>query len=329
MTRYVLGVDGGGTKTHVAIVAEDGRLCGVGLAGPGNFDDVGIAGAQANIGQAVAMAQRAAGLNGISFEAVFLGIAGVISVKDRAVIQQMAQNLALTSPGQVEVDHDCRIALAGGLAGRPGIVLITGTGSSCYGMNAAGESWRAGGWGPLISDEGSSYWLGAQAIRAAVNAFDGRIEATLLMDKVLEHLGLTAMDQIMHRIYVPGLSRSEVASLAPLVIETAQAGDRVSLALLNQGTQDLAECVLAVARRLGLAENSCELAVVGGLSQAGDIFIQPLRQAVLARLPRCRLSLAELPPVLGACILALQKLGVTIDATALQMLHQAKGQLKG
>jgi N-acetylglucosamine kinase-like BadF-type ATPase len=329
VTRYVLGVDGGGTKTQVAIVAEDGRLGGVGLGGPSNFDDVGIATAQANIGQAVMMARQAAGLNEISFEAVFLGMAGVVSAEDRAVIQQMAQNLALAPADQVGVDHDCRIALAGGLAGRPGIVLIAGTGSSCYGMNMAGESWRAGGWGYLISDEGSSYWLGVQAMRAAVSAYDGRSEATLLVDKVLQHLGLTLMEQIMHRIYVPGLSRAEVAGLAPVVIEAAQAGDRVALALLNQGTQDLAECVLAVARRLGLAETPCELAVVGGLGQAGDIFIQPLRWAILARLPHCRLVLAELPPVLGACLLALQKLGITVDAATAQNLHQAKRQLKG
>jgi N-acetylglucosamine kinase-like BadF-type ATPase len=324
LTRYILGLDGGGTKTQAVIVDTHGRFCGAGLGGPSNYDDVGIAVAQANIGQAVGLARRQAGLADTPFAAAFLGVAGVVSETDRTVIRQIAQNLALAAPEQVGVDHDCRIALAGGLSGRPGIVQIAGTGSSCFGMNAAGESWRAGGWGHLIADEGSSYWLGVQAMRAVVCAYDGRLtQATLLTQKMCRHLGLGHMNEIMHRIYVPGLARAEVAALAPLVIQAAQAGDEVALALLRQGAQELAECILAVANQLGLAAGPCELALVGGLCQAGGIFLDPLRQAVLARLPHCRPTLAELSPVLGACLLGLQLIEPTLDPGVIQALHQA------
>ena len=97
MTRYVLGVDGGGTKTLVAIMAEDGRLCATGTSGPSNFDDVGLAAAQANIGQAVDAARQAVGLLSTPFEAAFLGMAGVVSPKDRAVIRGIAQALNLAT----------------------------------------------------------------------------------------------------------------------------------------------------------------------------------------------------------------------------------------
>jgi N-acetylglucosamine kinase-like BadF-type ATPase len=111
-------------------------------------------------------------------------MAGVVSPTDRAIMANIAQSLTLAPADRVGVDHDCRIALAGGLSGRPGMVQIAGTGSSTFGVNASGESWRAGGWGQLISDEGSGYWLGVQAMQTAVRAFDGRLPPTLLLRKV-------------------------------------------------------------------------------------------------------------------------------------------------
>jgi N-acetylglucosamine kinase-like BadF-type ATPase len=327
MTRYALGIDGGGTKTRAAIIDEGGRLRGTGVGGPSNYDDVGVDTAQAGVAQAVDAARRAAGLKSSPFDAAFLGMAGVVSPDDRAIIRRIAQNLELAPVEQIGVDHDIRIALAGGLSGRPGIALIAGTGSSCYGRTAAGEGWRAGGWGQLISDEGSSYWLGVQAMKAAVRAYDGRIERTLLLTRVQERLRLADMNDIMHRIYHAGLSRAEIAALAPLVIDAARDGDQVAEGLIEQGAQALAECVLAVARRLGFTDGPCELALVGGLFRAGDIFTQPLKGAIWQRLPHCRIIPAEAPPVLGACVLALQSLGIKLDDSTLQALHEAASRI--
>lgn len=311
MTRYVLGVDGGGTKTQVVILNDEGRVCGTGTSGSSNYDDLGAEGAQRNLQIAVEAAAQQAGVPPTGFDSVFLGMAGVVSAHDQSVIHRIAQNLKLAPREFVGVDHDCRTALAGGLSGRPGIVLITGTGSSCYGRNAAGEDWRAGGWGHWISDEGSGYWFGIQAMTAAVGAYDGRKPETVLVERVKQALGIHEMNDIMHRIYVPGLTRAEIAALGPLVLDAAQDGDSVSLALIDQGAADLAECVLAVARRLGFTDGNCELALVGGLYQS-DLFLQVLSQAVHERLPQCRITLAELSPALGACLLALQRLGVEV-----------------
>lgn len=328
MTRYVLGIDGGGTKTQAVIVDDSGQLCGAGLGGPSNYDDVGIDTTQASIGQAVDAARQMADIPQIPFSAAFLGMAGVVSPTDRSIIRDIAQDLNLASPEAIGVDHDCRIALAGGLSGRPGMVQIVGTGSSTFGMNVAGEGWRSGGWGQLISDEGSSYWLGVQAMRIAVSAFDGRIVNTSLLKKVQAHLELAHMNDIMHRIYIAGFSRADVAGLAPLVIEAAQEGDNVALELIDQGTQDLAECVLAVAKRLNFTAGPCELAMVGGLFRAGDIFVQPFKNAVLNRLPHCDIIPAELPPVLGAGVLSLQMLNISIDEGVAQSLSQAAEQIE-
>ncbi len=321
--RRVLGVDGGGTSTRVAIVDEQGRVWGTGLSGPSNYDDVGVEMARQNIGLAVQQARQAAGLGDTLFDATFLGMAGVVSPQDRAVIHGIAQDLALAAPERIGVDHDCRVALAGGLSGRPGIVQIAGTGSSTFGMNAAGESWRAGGWGHLISDEGSSYWLGIQAMTAAVRSYDGRLAGTALQALVQQHLALAHMDDIMRRLYVEGLSRAEIAAMAPLVIRAAREGDGLARSLIHDGMALLADCVLAVARRLDMADGPVELAMVGGLFQAGEIVVEPFIREIHVRLPQCRVIPAELPPVLGAALLALGLANVDMNAAMVDNLRRA------
>src|SRR6185295_10692025 len=120
--KYVLGIDGGGTKTYATIISTSGQLLGAGVAGPSNYHDVGVEATKANIGKAIGIASKLAGLTAPKFEAAFIGLASVSSAKDRAVIQSIAQALNLPADERLGIDHDCRIALAGGLSGRPGIV---------------------------------------------------------------------------------------------------------------------------------------------------------------------------------------------------------------
>lgn len=322
MTRYVLGVDGGGTKTQAAIVDEHGHLLGLGLSGPANYDAIGLEAAQDNIGEAVAQARVMAGLPVQPFAAAFLGVAGVVSARDHAIVRGFAQALNLAADDLTGVDHDCRIALAGGLSGRPGIVLIVGTGSSCYGINQQGQSWRAGGWGHLIADEGSSYWLGVEAMRIAAASYDGRMGPTGLVEAIKQALGIQDMQELMHRIYVPGLSKHEIAALAPAVIDVVRSGDPVALDMLRRGTQELARCVSAVAHRLNMTD-ACELALVGGLFRAGDILMDVLRQAISAQLPNCRIKTPEMTPSLGAALLGLQQLNIPVDEALVQALRES------
>jgi N-acetylglucosamine kinase-like BadF-type ATPase len=310
---FALGIDGGGTKTNAVIMDGAGSVAGSGQSGPSNYDDVGVDRARLNIAQAVEQAREQASGRGISlpgtFSAAFLGMAGVVSDTDRAVIHAIASDLRLAEPEHTGVDHDIRIALAGGLSGRAGIVLITGTGSSCYGRNPQGQHWQAGGWGHLIADEGSGYWFGIQAIRTAMMAYDGRIAPTPLMDQVKNELGLSAMNEIMHHLYVTGMLRAEIARLAPMVLTAARQDDPAARSLIDTGTRELAQCVLAVARRLGFDSRLCEVALAGGLTQSGPVFLHPLESAIRTCLPQSRVILAEKPPVMGACLLALHSLG--------------------
>lgn len=310
MARYFLGIDGGGTKTEAAICDETGRVLGVGLGGASGIDSVGADAATVSIGAAIDAAREQAGLPDAPFASVFFGMAGVVSAADRDIIRTVARRLQLGDA--IHVDHDIRIALAGGLSGRPGIALIAGTGSSCFGMNAAGERWQAGGWGHLISDEGSSYWFGWNAIRLAAGAGDGRWQ-TALYTPVMRQLGIAGVADLHQRLYTQGISKAEVASFAPLVMEAAAAGDALAQALIRQGVHELALMVTAVARNLGWAAAPCEVTLTGGLWRAGDVVLTPFRTALTALLSQARIVMPELPPVIGACVLALQQAGIPID----------------
>jgi len=317
---FVVGIDGGGTKTHAAIMDQSGKVVGFSESGPSNYDDVGVEASKQNLQKSILQARLMAEKRNIVlpeiFDAAFLGMAGVASEKDRQIIRQIAKDLNLCTTDKIGIDHDIRVALAGGLSGRPGIVVIAGTGSSCYGRTEDGRSWKVGCWAHLIADDGSGYWLGLQAIRLAMMAYDGRIPPTPLMEKVRQHLGIEVMDEVMHRLYVQGMSRSEFAAIAPIVLDIARQGDLAAQSLIQKGAEEIARSVFAVYHHLEFPP-AVEIALSGGLIKAGDVYVTPLINAIHAHLPQSRVIPAELPPVIGACLLALQMLGIVPTAVHL------------
>lgn len=320
MSGYVLGIDGGGTKTQAIILDAAGHYIGSGIAGSSNFNNIGVEAATANIGEAVNMVRQGAGIDETTFDATFLGIAGVVSEEDRAIVRSMAESLKLAPAKRTGVDHDCRIALAGGLAGAPGIVQIIGTGTSCFGINAAGDGWLAGGWGYLIADEGSGYWLGIEALKAAIAAYDTRGPDTTLLPAVMAALGINNMEEIMQRLYVARMSVTEIAALSRLIIEAARHDDSVAAGIIASGANEIARSVEAVARYLHFDED-VRLVLIGGITQAGEVVTEPLRQAIHTRLPHCSIEKPQFSAAIGAGLLAHQMLQPDMDPAFLQTLR--------
>lgn len=315
------GVDGGGTQTRVMLAASDGRICGLGHAGASNVDDVGVTQAASNIDAALQDACEQAQCQRDDVCHAFFGMAGVVSASDRAIIAQLAR--PLLPKAQLGVNHDCYVALLGALSGREGIILIAGTGSACFGRDAYGQGWRAGGWGGLVSDEGSSYWLGQQALVAMVRDLDGRGVKTSLTGRLFAVLGIDDADEILHRLYVTGISRTEIAALAPHVIEAAASGDSVAQQLLEQGGHYLAGCVAAVLARLDLP-HPCELSVVGGLTKAGAMFWQPFKGALEQRQLHVHHTDPEMPPVCGALLAAYQQAEIALPDVLTTLKHHVQ-----
>jgi N-acetylglucosamine kinase-like BadF-type ATPase len=147
--------------------------------------------------------------------------------------------------------------------------------------------------------------MGLQAIRAAVRTHDGRAPHTPLLEGVLAALGIQEIDDVLGRLYVVGISRAELAAMAPMVVREAMAGDAAALGIVHKGAEDVAELVEAVARKLEMGSVP-EVCIVGGLLNTGPLILDTYTAAILRRVSGADVKTAEQPPVMGAAILALE-----------------------
>ena len=254
-------MDGGQSGTKALIADENGRVAGVGRAGPCNH--VASELSQARFREAVqgclASALRAAGLPAnTQFHTACLGMSGGPADKET-----LAREIVLTE--NLWVTTDAHVALTGATAGEPGIVAISGTGSIAYGRNGAGKLARAGGWGYVFGDEGGAFDLVRQALRAALRTEEGWGPATNLGDRLRDATGAKNMNDLLHRFYTPEYSRRQIAGYAELVDQAAEQGDSVASDILQDAAHHLATFVAAVRRQLFHRGETARVSYSGGV----------------------------------------------------------------
>jgi N-acetylglucosamine kinase-like BadF-type ATPase len=297
----ILGVDGGGTKTHCVALNPQREIVGEGWSGSSNRHSVGEATARANLAAAIQSALQASGCGAEAVAGVGVGMAGVDRPGERAMVTAWLQ---ASFPGvPTVIENDALVALAGGAGELFGVVVISGTGMIVYGVNRQGQRRRAGGWGALIDAHGSGYAVGLAGLRAIARAADLLDPPTALTAALLQRLELNEPSQIIPWLY-GDLSWARVAELAPLVVECAIAGDRTAQRIVDQTTAALAEAVVPVVHSLNLQNAPFPLVLAGGLLQMNLI-----RTGVVERI-HAQVSMAELvestaPPAVGAALLVL------------------------
>ena len=315
-----LGIDGGGTSTRAVLVNERGEILGQGKAGPSNIHNVGTKASGSALLEATQAAFAAAGIPRRAAVWAFLGTAAIKAPQDAEAMEEVARPLALAE--NVRVVTDAENVLAGGLLGRPGIVLISGTGSVAYGRNARRETAACGGWGYFLGDEGSGVDLGKRAVQAVARAADGLGPETAFTRTILADLGLDNPHRISHRIYIKGFSPQEFASLAPRVIEAARQNDEVARRIVQEAVEALTGLVRNLAQRL-FADEPVEIVLSGGIARSGPV-LQPLLEAhILRSVPGSRIVEPALEPVLGAALNALQAAGIDLVAARASLQRSA------
>jgi N-acetylglucosamine kinase-like BadF-type ATPase len=296
------GIDGGGTRTRLALVNEDGLLQGFAEGGCCSFVELGPEQARQSLRDLWRAAWQSAGLPPQPVSGLFIGTGSILSQEDERINCEIALSLNFAARDKIKAGNDALNALVGGLEGRPGILLISGTGSACLGRNESGETWRAGGWGHLLNDVGSAHALGLGAIIAATRQADGRGRATMLTNLVSEALALRDLKEIYRKLHSAEISRRDIAGLARLVLATANAGDPVAKQLEKQAIEGLIEMVVTVSKRLELAAR--ELALTGGLISNAEGFRRSFLDRLSNMLPGLRVANGGLTPVFGAVLLA-------------------------
>jgi N-acetylglucosamine kinase-like BadF-type ATPase len=328
------GIDGGATHTRAVLVTREGTIAGFGTAGPSNYDNVGEAAASENIRDAVGAACGKSGQSLPAVASMFLGMAGVVSRTDRETVRKMVLAHRLAPPGAITVDHDIRIALAGGLEGREGIVLIAGTGSSTYGRRSDGRNHRTG-WGFLLDDRGSGYFLGLQAMIATVMEADGRGSPTALSHVVRERFRFSDIDDILRIVYHDRIPVAGIASLAPDVIRAAGDGDGVAEGILREGAKEMSRMVGIVAERLEFA-GEFPVTMTGGLVDHPGHYLDLIHEGIRTDVPGAMIVAPSFSPVIGAALLALEGAGVpptpallTTLKEQVRLLPEAPGVIPG
>lgn len=297
----VLGVDGGGSKTHAAICDERGSVLGAGTAGPANWETVGLRGSADTIGDAVDRALAAAGLTRGGLSAAVFGLAGVDWPSDVARLETAYEPLALRCPRVIL--NDSFIALRAGARAPWGVVVIAGTGTVAAGRNRAGETFRTLGLGRLLGDEGSASDVAEAALIAVARAFVGRGPATSLSEGLCERLGVGSVAQLLEEHSRGG---EPELNAAPMVLAHAARGDEVARGIVEWAGGELGEGAAVVARRLGMDSEPFELVMSGGLFHDGS---ELLEARIASEVPTALLTRLEAPPVTGAVLMALEMVG--------------------
>lgn len=264
MSGWLIGIDGGGSKTAALLADTDGRVLGRGVAGASNYQAIGLEPACAQISQAIRAAFADARLELAAPAAICLGLAGAGRPDDQALFRGWA---AQQWPGaQIAITSDIELVLAAGTPHGWGLALICGTGSIAFARSSAGRIARAGGWGYLLGDEGSSYAIGLATLRAVARAADGRGPATALTPAILAHWQLQAPYELIRHAYRAERSNAEIAALAEIAERLAAQGDPAARQIIDDACRELALALHAAATQIGsdLREpQACALA--GGL----------------------------------------------------------------
>ncbi|MEJ7847065.1 MAG: BadF/BadG/BcrA/BcrD ATPase family protein [Pyrinomonadaceae bacterium] len=301
--QLYLGVDGGGTKTHIIIINSASEVKSEGFAGPSNPLRVGVETAVANIVKATNEACDNAGISRGDIAAATLGLAGVrrTDLKQR-VRESFINRLRI---GKVEVVTDAEIALYGTTLGKPGLVVIAGTGSICLGKNASGELAISGGWGPLAGDEGGGVGIAQKALHTIAKASDGRGIPTLLTERASDYFRASGPENLIVAIYSPLVDNQRIAGFARLVVETAREGDKIAIEILEDAGYELGLAACAVIEKLRLSRTKVPVGCVGSIFNAGELLTAPMLKIIHECAPKAYLTQPLMAPAQAAALMTL------------------------
>ncbi|WP_175639433.1 N-acetylglucosamine kinase [Metabacillus schmidteae] len=307
--RYLMGVDGGGSKTYTVITDEYGNKVGEGLSGRGNHQDVGIHTALRNIKESIEKALATSGLQYEDISFTQYGLAGADREKDFAILRPALSTLPLKSWNVV---CDTFEGLRIGSENNIGVVLVCGTGTNAAGRNKEGKVVQIGGMGYLFGDAAGGIYMARETFRSAVRSWEQREIHSILTDKVSGFFGFQTMEQLVNDfldrdIYeVPG-------ELAIVLHEAAAEGDHLAIQLLRKTGEELGIAANSVIKRLGDFESdTIPVVLVGSILQKGRShhLIQSLKSKIESENPNISIIIPDIEPVYGSILLAMDHLGI-------------------
>ena len=306
---YILGIDGGGSKTVCILINNKREILGRGEAGSSNYQSVGIEAAKFSIESAInqAIIQN----NNIKIDAICLGLAGVGRLRDIEVVENIVREISVTRNIKSEniiISHDAFIGLVGGVGHDMGIVVSAGTGSIVFGRNHRGETKRVGGWGYILGDEGGAYQIAVAGMQSALKAYDGRGSYTSLVEDFKGHFGLTNIEELIEIVYRKGLNVKEIAALAPIVDNAAFLGDEVANQIIDNAVDELVKATSVVIDEIFVEREFLEVVTTGSVWKGKSKIWERFVSCINRDFANVNVIFPRFEPVYGAGLLGLRSL---------------------
>ena len=300
MDNYVIGMDGGGTKTDVLIMDLDDTVTDRFSGGTINYNGESRAKVDGNLAD-IFLAIKKKGHQEANCSAICIGAAGISNPAVQEFLRESITRANFSCPVLIVGDHET--AFAGALEKPYGIILIAGTGSVCYGTDREGKSYRTGGFGHLIDDPGSGYAIAKDILSGVVQAYDKRVEPTVLTELVFEYLKINTINELISYVYDPGRNKKEIAELSILIESAYDRGDRRAVQIIEKSAEDLVGLVAPVIKQLG---NDIDLAVTGSVLLGNKDIFREFISRMNSRYPEVSVMKPRNTATYGAARLALR-----------------------
>jgi N-acetylglucosamine kinase-like BadF-type ATPase len=300
---YIVGIDGGGTKTAVTITRGQEDSVFTFTVGPINYNGGDADTIAASLEEIFHRTKLYCG-NLQEVVHICIGAAGISNPLVSQFLEQHVRNNGYN--GALTITGDQETALYGAQNAMQGIILIAGTGSICFGVNEQGEQHRTGGCGHLIDDEGSGYSIGRDLLSVLVQAEDGRKTHTIIPAMVYEQLGFRTVKEIIGFVYDKNTTKKDIAQLAPIMTAACEKGDAHALALAEKCAANLYELVVPVMERLKLHDSP--IAIAGSVLQKSRFVKEALERKLIQSYPQAKLMLPIHDAAYGAVLLGRSKM---------------------
>ncbi|MEH7222297.1 BadF/BadG/BcrA/BcrD ATPase family protein [Bacillus sp. JJ1566] len=314
---YILGIDGGGTKTKGVIATVTGKIIAEATVGASNPNNVKKEVLEKELSNLIDSLRN--GSNGAFLEVkrVYAGMSGVDHPSARKEMKQLLESL-VPQPIPVTVNNDAITALYSGTLGKPGVVQIAGTGSITFGLSSEGVLDRVGGWGYLLGEGGSGFGVGSEGLQEAFRAHDGLGRETELTALICNHFQVQSLPDIIHTIYNAVNPKELLASLSRHVFTAADHGDQVARSIIRKNAIHIGEAVSClINKQFTEKERADDIPVVlaGGLFNRLDLFKGPMEEIFEKYSIKSKLIRPGIEPVGGAVIAGLleEKIEVNED----------------
>ena len=302
--KYLIGMDGGGTKTKCVLTDINLNPIYETTGGASNFLVIGTETVSETILNLVNECASSQNISINDIDSIVLGTTGGGRRNDAELLEKKIFEDAKQKSipiNKFRVDSDARIALEGAFSGKAGSILIAGTGSIMFGKDDKGEIHRVGGFGRYIGDEGSGYRIGRKGLNAVARFMDGRAKSTKIADLLDQEFSISTSELLITEVY---RNNFNIASVAPLVFEAAESGDKIAQRILEDEADELLLHITAMKTKLNV--EILKVSLIGSILTTPNYFSYLFNEKVVRRFNDVKIMEAEHSPEFGAALLAKQ-----------------------